>query len=131
MSLPTRRRTVVEAPRRPRVELRAVRVIVEPDPEADTGYLEHEGLEERRASYELEEFTFLRARAEAEVTIEEIPQVLTSVGLGGIESDSEDEYTDEIVAREWKALRDVLKAVGIPTEQLPLEVDPEWIEWRI
>jgi len=131
MSLPTRRRTVVEAPRRPTVELRAVRVVVEPDPDASAGYLEHEGLEERRAAYELEEFTFVRARAEADVDIEEIPQVLTSAGLGGIESDSEDEYTDEIISREWKTLRDVLKAVGVPTEQLPLEVDPEWIEWRM
>jgi len=50
--------------------------------------------------------------------------------MPGIESDSEDEYLDEIIAREWEALRAVLKTVGVPTDQLPLEVQREWIEWR-
>lgn len=130
MALPTARRTVVAAPRRPTVELRAVRVIVEADPDADDSYLEHEGLEERRTAHRRGVFEFIRVRAEAEVTIEEIPQTLTSAGLGGIESDSEDEYTDEIVSREWRGLRNVLKAVGVSTDQLPIDVDPEWVEWR-
>lgn len=130
MALPTARRTVVAAPRRPTVELRAVRVVVDADPDADDSYLRHEGLEERRATYRRGEFGFIYVRAEADVTIEEIPQTLTSAGLGGIEDDSEDEYTDEIISTEWHALRNVLKAVGVSTDRLPLEVDPEWVEWR-
>lgn len=107
-----------------------MRVIVEADPDADDSYLRHEGLEERRSAYKRDEFGFVRVRAEADVTIAEIEQVLTSAGLGGIESDSEDEYTDEIVSREWRGLRNVLKAVGVSTDQLPIDVDPEWVEWR-
>ncbi|KKK92191.1 hypothetical protein LCGC14_2705370, partial [marine sediment metagenome] len=30
----------------------------------------------------------------------------------------------------WAALRAVLKTVGVATEQLPLEADRKWIEWR-
>jgi hypothetical protein len=105
-------------------------VVFEPDQDANVSYLKHEGLEERLAAYEQDEFNLVCVRAEAEVIIEEIPQTLTSGGMPGIESDSEDEYLDEIIAREWEALRAVLKTVGVPTDQLPLDVKREWIEWR-
>lgn len=126
---PPQRRRVVAAPARG-AELRAVRVIFEPDQDANVSYLKHEGLEERLAAYEQDEFDIVCVRAEAEVVIEEIPQTLTSGGMPGIESDPEDEYLDEIIDGEWKALRNVLKTVGVPTEQLPLAVDRAWIEWR-
>jgi hypothetical protein len=125
---PQRRRTVVAATRRP--VLRLVRVIVEADPEPDVSYLEQEDFEDRSLAYKKGDFSFVGVRAEAEVVIEDVLQTLTSGGLYGVESDSEDEYIDEIAAREWEALRGVLKAVGVPTEQLPLDVQREWIEWR-
>lgn len=112
MSYPHARRRVVEAPtRRPPAELHAVRVVFEPDSE-------HEGVE------------YMRAHAEAEVTIGGVAQTLTSGGMWGIEDDAEDEYLDQIIEQEWETLRVVLKTVGVPTDKLPLAVDREWIEWR-
>ena len=126
----TRRRVVAASARRPPARLQTVRVIFEKDPEADTSYLDHEGLEERSAAYKRGEFEFICVRAEAEVVIEGIMQTLTSGGMCGIESDSEDEYVDHLIDEEWKSLRTVLKTVGVSTDQLPLEANREWIEWR-
>ena len=72
----------------------------------------------------------MRAYAEADVLIEGIEQTLTSGGTWGIEDDAEDEYLDEIIEQEWSALRGVLKTVGVSTDQLPLEIDRAWIQWR-
>jgi hypothetical protein len=112
VSPPNARRRVVEArTRRPQAELRAVRIVFEPGGRHD-------------------EVGFMRAYAEADVLIEGIEQTLTSGGTWGIEDDAEDEYLDEIIEQEWSALRGVLKTVGVSTEQLPLAVEREWIEWR-
>lgn len=108
---PQRRRVVAAAPRRQPAELRAARVVFEPD-------VEHDGQ------------AFMRAHAEAEVIIEGVEQTLTSGGMWGIEDDAEDEYLDQIIEQEWETLRVVLKTVGVPTDQLPLAVEREWIEWR-
>jgi hypothetical protein len=133
VSLP-RRRVVAAPARRPPAELRSVHVIFEPDPEPDTSYLfGQDELTDRRVEYERDEWHLVGCRAEAEVVIapETTVQTLRSGGLYGIESDSEQEYLDEIAVGEWSRLRDVLKTVGVPTDQLPLEVDPGWIEWRM
>jgi hypothetical protein len=105
-------------------------VIFEQDPEPDTSYLDQDEFEDRRAEYERGKFNFVYAHAQAEVVIEGVTQVLESGGLAGIESDSEQEYLDEIAAEEWKTLRGILKTVGVPTSELPVEVDPMWVEWR-
>jgi len=125
------RRGVVAAPaRRPAVRLQAIRVIFDQDEDADASYLDQDEFEDRRDEYRRGEFSFVSARAEADVNIEGILQTLQSGGLNGIESDSEEEYLTEIAAEEWKTLRGVLKTVGVPTSELPLEVDPGWVEWR-
>lgn len=121
---------VAASARRPVVRLQAIRVVFEQDPEPDASYLDQDEFEDRRAEYKRGRFNFVSARAEAEVNIEGVLQTLTSGGLNGIESDSEQEYLDEIIAEEWKTLRNVLKTVGVPTAELPLEVDPGWVEWR-
>src|SRR5512143_1062878 len=126
----TRRRVVAASARRPVVRLQAIRVVFEQDPEPDASYLDQDEFEDRRTEYKRGKFNFVSARAEAEVNIEGVLQTLTSGGLNGIESDSEQEYLDEIIAEEWKTLRNVLKTVGVPTAELPLEVDPAWVEWR-
>jgi len=126
----TRRRVVAAQTRRPSVKLQAVRVIFDQDPDPDTSYLDQDGFAERRSEYKSGLFFFVSARAEADVVIDGILQTLQSGGLNGIESDSEEEYLTEIAAEEWKALRGVLKTVGVPTSELPLEVDPGWVEWR-
>jgi hypothetical protein len=126
----TRRRVVAVPARRPPAELRALRVVVKEDLDPDVSYLEQEEFEERLAEYRRGEFGFVVVRAEAEVIIGGTDQILTSPGLAGIENDAPPEEIEQIAAEEWAALRDVLKAVGVSTEQLPLELDREWIEWR-
>lgn len=126
----TRRRVVAATARRPSVRLQSICIVIEPDPDPETSYLDQEEFEDRRAEYKRGDFNFVSAHAEAEVVIEGVIQTLTSGGLNGIESDSEQEYLDEIIAEEWKSLRDILKTVGVSTGELPLEVDPKWVEWR-
>ena len=131
MSYPPQRRRAVAAPsRRPPVELRSVKVIIEADPEPDASYLEQREFEDRLASYKAGEFDFMGARIEAEVLIAETVQTLSSPGVAGIESDTDGADLDGIIGEEWTQLRVVLKTVGVPTEQLPLNVKREWIEWR-
>jgi len=107
-----------------------VRVVVEPDPDPDATYLEQRELSERRASYRRGEFGLLRVRAEAQILIEGTVQTLTSPGLSGLESDLDEQDVAQVAGEEWTALRDVLKAVGVPTKQLPLAVERGWIERR-
>jgi hypothetical protein len=114
------------------VSLRLVKIVFEQDPDASEKYLEGvEELADRLAEYKRGGFEFMCVRAVAEVRIEGIDQVLTGAGAYAIESDSEDEYLEEIATEEWKSLRNVLKAVGVPTTELPLEVDRKWVEWRL
>ena len=69
-------------------------------------------------------------RAEADVVIGGVVQTLTSGGLWGIESDSGEEYIEEVAGEEYSELRKILTEVGVPTAQLPLEIEREQIEWR-
>ena len=107
-----------------------MRVVVEPDTDPDASYLDARELSERRGAFGRGEFELLRVHAEAEVLIEGTVQRLTSPGLSGIESDLDAQDVDQVVGEEWSALRGVLKAVGVPTKQLPLEVDRAWIQRR-
>ena len=123
----TRRPRVFEAPaRKSKVTLETVRVVVEHDSDPDTSYLEQEDFEERLAAFQAGEFTFLGVHAEADVTIDGVVQTLTSGGLWGIESDSGDEYIEEVAVQEYEELRKILKTIGVPTADLPLEMDPAW-----
>ena len=131
MTPPTNtRRRVVEAPRNT-TELQSVRVIFEEDPDPDISYLEQDEFEDRLDAYRNEVFHHIGVHVEAEVSIADTVQTLTSPGIWGIESDTDEESLDQIVSEEWKSLRDVLKTVGVPTDKLPLEVQREWIEWRM
>ena len=125
--MPDGRKRVVEAPaRKSPVKLETIRVVVEHDSDPDTSYLEQEDFEERLAAFQAGEFTFLGVHAEADVTIDGVVQTLTSGGLWGIESDSGDEYIEEVAVQEYEELRKILKTVGVPTADLPLEMDPAW-----
>lgn len=127
---PARRRVVAAPARRPPAELRTIRIVVEDDPNPDASYLDQKEFAERRAEYRRGGFRFVGVRAIAEVVIAETTQTLTSAGLYGIESDVEEEELGQIANEEWSSLRVVLKTVGVSTEQLPLEVEAAWIEWR-
>jgi hypothetical protein len=124
------RKRVVEAPRKRRApELLAIRLSVLPDEGPDTSYLDDPEFADRREAYGRGEFTFVGVRADAGVRIGGVIQTLTSGGLWGIESDSGE--IDETIDQEWRELRKILIEVGVSTEQLPDEVDPQWVEWRV
>lgn len=128
-----RRRVVEAAARRPPAELQAIRVIVEPDPDPDVSFMDQEGFEDRLAAFHKGEFSFVGVHAEAEVLIEGTAQVLTSEGLWGIESDSEEEELVAIAVEEYDQLRKILKTIGVPTAQLPAAEETKvraWIERR-
>lgn len=127
---PQRRRVVAAAARKPPAELQSVRVVIEEDADPDVSYLEQDEFEDRLEAYKGGEFHFIGVRIEAEVSIADTVQTLTSPGLWGVESDTDEAGLDQIAGDEWEALRAVLKTIGVPTDQLPLTPKREWFEWR-
>ena len=129
----TRNRVVVEAERRKRsaVELISILVLVLPDEEdPDRSRYDGDG-DEREQAYRRGEFSFIGVRAEAEIVVDGVIQTITSGGLWGIESDSDDTYIKEIGDHEYTDLRKILKTLGVPTSELPTEVKKNQIEWRV
>lgn len=123
----TARKRVVEATRRrsaPTVQEIRVRVMHDEDPDTsyfDSGDPEYKDQDEdRKKQYERGDFSFVGVRAEADVVIEGVSQKLTSGGLWGIESDSGDEYIENVALEEYDALRNILKAVGVSTSDVPV-----------
>jgi hypothetical protein len=129
MSLRTR--SYEAGQRRSLVKLRAVRVVRDEETEPDVSYLEQKEFRGRLAEYKRGKLHFYEMRIEADVEIEGVHALVSSTGVAGIESDTTEEELDELVVEEWRALRAALKTVGVPTEELPLEVPREWIEWRM
>lgn len=126
-----RRRVIVDARRkRSAPHLNSIRVLVLPDDDSDTSYLDQDEFEDRRGEYRRGDFFFVGVRAEAEVVIEGTIQTLTSGGLWGTESDSGDEYIEEIANEEYAELRKILTSVGVATSELPMKIERRWIEWR-
>ena len=136
----TRNRVVVEAERKKRsiVSLQSIVVLVLPDEDPDTSFWdqdtdpdEQNDYEERKEAYRRGEFSFVGVRAEAEIVVDGVIQTITSGGLWGIESDSDDTYIKEIGDHEYTDLRKILKTLGVPTSELPTEVKKNQIEWRV
>ncbi|HTF33311.1 MAG TPA: hypothetical protein VK714_06360 [Myxococcota bacterium] len=90
------------------------------DEDPDTSYFDEDEFADRRAEFERGDFTFVGVRAEAEVAIEGVIQTLTSGGLWGIESDSDESYIEDVALEEYDALREILKAVGVSTREVPV-----------
>ena len=130
----TTRKRVVEVPRkRSAPEVQSIHVRVMPDEDPDTSYLDQDEFEDRREAYQRGEFSFVGVRAEAQVVIEGIVQTLTSGGMWGIESDSGEEYIEEVALEEYNNLRDILKAVGVSTAEVPVgtrETIKPLIKWE-
>jgi hypothetical protein len=127
----TARKRVVDAParKRPGPTVESIKVLVLHDEDPDTSYLDQDDFADRRAEYENNDFTFVGVRAEAEVIVDGVTQMLTSGGIWGIESDAK-EIIAEHAAEEWTDLRQILKTIGVATSELPTKFDPKWIEWR-
>jgi hypothetical protein len=128
----TRKRVVVEAARRRRSpELVSVKALVLPDEDPDVSFLDQDEFEDRKEEYHRGDFSFVGVRAEAEIVVDGIIQTITSGGLWGVESDAGDEYIKEVSQEEYNDLRKILKTLGIPTSELPAQVDAKQIEWRV
>jgi len=130
----TTRKRVVEVPRkRSAPEVQSIHVRVMPDEDPDTSYLDQDEFEDRREAYQRGEFSFVGVRAEAQVVIEGIVQTLTSGGMWGIESDSDEAYIEDVALEEYDNLRDILKAVGVSTAEVPVgtrETIKPLIKWE-
>jgi len=130
----TARKRVVDVPRkRSAPDLREIRVRVMHDEDPDPSYLDQDEFEDRKEEFERGDFSFVGVRAEADVVIEGVVQTLTSAGLWGIESDSGEEYIEDTALEEYEGLRDILKAVGVSTSQVPVgdrEMIRPLIKWE-
>jgi hypothetical protein len=127
----TPKRVVVETARRRRSpELLSVKVLVLPDEDPDTSFLDQDEFEDRREAFRRDNYSFVGVRAEAEITVDGIIQTIVSGGLWGIESDSDAAYIKEVAGEEYNDLRRILKTLGVPTSELPAEVNSSQIEWR-
>lgn len=128
----TRKRVVVEATRRRRSpELSSVKAVVVPDEDPDTSFMDQDEFEDRKEAFRRGDFSFVGIRAEAEIVVDGIVQHITSGGLWGVESDAGNPYICEVANEEYNDLRRILKTLGVPTSELPMEVDPKWIVWRM
>jgi len=134
-----RKRVVDVPPSRHRPELQSIRVRVMHDEDPDPSYFDsgdpayRDQDRARREAYERGDFSFVGVRAEAQVVVEGVTQTLTSGGLWGVESDSGEDYVEDAALQEYDALREILKAVGVSTSQVPVgdkKVIKPLIEWE-
>jgi len=77
----------------------------------------------RLEAYYNNEWHFVGVQAVAEIRIDGLLQTISSGGLWGIESDSGDEYFDEIFEEEKKQLKDVLLQLGFTEKQIAQNED--------
>jgi hypothetical protein len=131
LNMATHKRVVEVARKRRSPELQAIRVLVLPDEDPDVSFLDQDEFEDRKQAYGRGDFSFVGVRAEAEIVVDGILQTIVSGGLWGVESDAGDEYLREVADEEYNDLRRILKTLGVPTSELPNQVDPKWIEWRV
>jgi hypothetical protein len=66
----------------------------------------------RMEAYNDNDWGFIGIQARAEIVLDEVCQTITSGGLWGIESDSEDSYFQEVEHEELTSLRGILHTMG-------------------
>jgi hypothetical protein len=114
------------------VKVENLRVIAEVDQDPDLSYLtgggDPEYAEEDRKRYEAygDRWHMIGIRAAADVTIAGTVQHIQSAGLWGIESDSGKAYFKEVAKEEYKALVDILRAMG--AKKIPSLASAEWVD---
>lgn len=79
----------------------------------------------RLEAYYNNEWHFVGVQAVAEIRIDGLLQTISSSGLWGIESDSDDEYFDEVFEEEKEQLKDVLLQLGFTEKQIAQNEDLE------
>jgi len=73
---------------------------------------------ERMESYENQNWYCLGIRAEAEIAVDQHSQTITSGGIWGTESDSDDDYLASLETDELADLRGQLRALGFSTRAI-------------
>ena len=101
----------------PYVESASIVVVSDDDP--DASYLEQDGWSERLEEYRRGDFWYVGVYAEARIRFK-TPQggwtqgsYVRTPGLWGIESDSGEEYLNEVGEEERAELNDMLAALGV------------------
>ena len=104
------------------------RIIVTDDSDADTSYLDQEGLgfEDRREAYHRGDFGFVGLYLEADVLIpygaDSIISTIRTPGLWSIESDSGESYFRSVAHDEYTILAEMLRETNSAT---PVNIDPD------
>lgn len=110
------------------VTIEAVTIVITPDSDADTSYLEQAEFAERLAEYQADGFYFVGVRLVAELAIpygkDTIAQTIESPGLWSIESDSGEDYFRSVASDEAETLRDMLSELGITLGDFDAETAP-------
>ena len=79
----------------------------------------------RLEAYYNDEWYFIGIQAVAEIRINGISQTISSGGLYGIESDSGDEYLDEVFEEQKEELKDNLLELGFTEKEIAQNEDLE------
>ena len=82
----------------------------------DPEYLERDYA--RMESYNLGFWHMIGIRAEAKIEINGVIQTITSAGLWGIESDSDEEYLEGIECEQLSELREILADMNFSQEEI-------------
>jgi len=82
---------------------------------------------ERMERYERGDWTLIEIGAVARIEIRDVIEKVTSGYVGGIESDSEDDYIRSIKLEQLEELKSILKEIGFTTEEIE-EMKVEGIE---
>jgi hypothetical protein len=99
-----------------------VEILVLPDNDPDTSWLEQDEFSDRLAEYQAGGFGFVGVRARVKVHnwTTGVTKTIESAGLWGVESDSEESYIREVGMEELDALKPEASAMGVDIETSPI-----------
>lgn len=98
------------------------------DSDADTSYLDQDEFMDRQRAYENGDFFYIGICAEATILTsyngkDWLINTVSSGGLWGIESDSDESYLESVRMEEEHELRDVLLAFGFSQDEITKALD--------
>lgn len=88
-----------------------------PDEDSDPSYLDQAEFAERKLAYERGEFDFIGITAHADILVNGVVQSVQSGGLWSIESNSGEDYLQNIEQEQIAELRDILSTLGADETQ--------------
>ena len=103
-----------------------IRQLYDQDP--DTSYMDQDGFEKRKMQYDNGDFFYIGVRADADIQTSYdgknwLCNTITSGGLWGIESDSDESYIESIRIEEETELRDILSKFGFSDDEITTALD--------